>query len=106
VPHQLAWGPLSWLTYFAILTNSPYRHINQAVVCTAHLYGVALYYGTNLGDFRATGVSYSRPEAQYYWVYYIGLNAPWAIVPLGTLYSHWGQQTCTLMLPCVAENDC
>lgn len=84
-PRQLAWGPLCWLTYFAILTDSPYRHVNQAVVCAAHLYGVALYYGTNWGDFGASGVSYSRPEFRYYWVYYVGLNAPWAVIPLGNV---------------------
>lgn len=87
----LAWGPLSWLTYFAILTDSPYRHVNQAVVCTAHLYGVALYYGTNWGDLSASGVSHSRPEFQYYWVYYVGLNAPWAVIPFVFLHDSYRQ---------------
>ena len=41
---------------------------------------MALYYLTNWAE----GVSYSRPEALYYWVYYVGLNLPWAIVPLCT----------------------
>lgn len=80
---KFAWGPLSWLTLFAILRDSPFRHVGQVIVCTAHLYGVALYYGTNWGDYRASGVSYSRPEVLYYWVYYVGLNAPWAVVPVG-----------------------
>ncbi|KAG5947122.1 hypothetical protein E4U53_006465, partial [Claviceps sorghi] len=52
------------------------------IVCTAHLYGVALYYGTNWGDYRASGVSYSRPEVLYYWVYYVGMNVPWAVMPI------------------------
>lgn len=49
----------------------------------AHLYGVLLYYSTNWADYRFTGVSYSRPEFLYYWVYYVGFNAPWFFVPLG-----------------------
>ncbi|KAG5994743.1 hypothetical protein E4U43_003176 [Claviceps pusilla] len=76
------WGPLCWLTLFAILRGSPFRHIGQVVLCTAHLYGVALYYVTNWGDYRASGVSYSRPEVLYYWVYYVGMNAPWVVVPI------------------------
>ncbi|KAG5982158.1 hypothetical protein E4U55_002228 [Claviceps digitariae] len=76
------WGPLCWLTLFAILRGSPFRHTAQVIVCTAHLYGVALYYGTNWGDYRVSGVSYSRPEVLYYWVYYVGLNAPWAVMPI------------------------
>lgn len=47
-------------------------------MCVAHLYGVALYYLTNWAE----GVSYSRPEVLYFWVYYVGFNAPWATVPL------------------------
>ncbi|KZZ89719.1 emopamil binding protein [Moelleriella libera RCEF 2490] len=78
-----AWGPLSWLTYFGIVNNSPSRHITQAIVCTAHLYGVALYYATNWAERQISGTLYSRPEFLYYWVYYIGLNAPWAVVPFG-----------------------
>lgn len=72
------------------MRGSPRRHFLQAVVSTAHLYGVALYYATNevaaaasaaaAADGAAT--SYSRPEPLYYWVYYVGFNAPWAVVPL------------------------
>lgn len=46
-------------------------------MCVAHLYGVALYYATNWFE----GVSYSRPEFIYFWVYYVGFNMPWAVVP-------------------------
>ena len=74
---QLAWGPLSLLTLTAILSRSSIRHALQVVVCVAHLYGVALYYATNWLE----GVSYSRPEFLYFWVYYVGFNLPWAVVP-------------------------
>ncbi|OPB41551.1 Emopamil-binding [Trichoderma guizhouense] len=76
-----AWGPLSLIAVFCICTNHPSRHLFQIVVCVAHLYGVALYYATNWAEQRFHGVSYSRPEFLYFWVYYVGFNAPWAIVP-------------------------
>ncbi|KYK61786.1 hypothetical protein DCS_02930 [Drechmeria coniospora] len=75
------WGPLCLLTSAAILGDSPFRHVSQAVVCTAHLYGVALYYATSWTDYRFHGTEHSRPEFLYYWVYYIGFNLPWVIVP-------------------------
>ncbi|KAM0474382.1 hypothetical protein ACHAPX_007719 [Trichoderma viride] len=78
---QLVWGPLSLLTVFCIRTNHPSRHVFQIIVCVAHLYGVALYYATNWAEQRFHGVSYSRPEFLYFWVYYVGFNAPWAIIP-------------------------
>ena len=81
--HQFAWGPLCLLTTISILVGSSSRHVNQAIICTAHLYGVALYYATNWAEQRFAGVSYSRPEFLYYWVYYVGFNMPWAVVPRG-----------------------
>jgi hypothetical protein len=51
------------------------------VVCVGHLYGVALYYGTCGFTEHMHGVSYSRPEGLYYWGYYVGMNAPWVVVP-------------------------
>ncbi|PNY27073.1 3-beta-hydroxysteroid-Delta(8), Delta(7)-isomerase [Tolypocladium capitatum] len=77
------WGPLCALTVLAVVRGSPTRHVSQVVVCTAHLYGVALYYATNWTEHRFTGVAYSRPEFRYFWVYYVGFNLPWVIVPLG-----------------------
>lgn len=79
---QLVWGPLCWLTFAATLARSPARHGLAMVVCTAHLYGVALYYATAWAEHRATGRCHSRPEPLYYWVYYVGFNMPWVVVPL------------------------
>ena len=33
-----------------------------------------------------TGVSYSRPEALYFWGYYVGFNAPWVLIPAWLLW--------------------
>jgi cholestenol delta-isomerase len=82
---QITWGPLSLLTTLFTARNNPReqgtRHLLQAVVCVGHLYGVALYYGTCGFAEHMRGISYSRPEVMYYWVYYAGMNAPWAVVP-------------------------
>lgn len=81
----MTWGPLSLLTALFTARNQPreqgVRHLLQAVVCVGHLYGVALYYGTCGFAEHMRGMSYSRPEALYYWGYYAGMNAPWAVVP-------------------------
>nr|CDP32003.1 Putative 3-beta-hydroxysteroid-Delta(8),Delta(7)-isomerase [Podospora anserina S mat+] len=84
----LIWGPLSLLTIYLITTNQhALRHITQVVVCIGHLYGVALYYGTCHYIEKYRGLQYSRPEWVYYWGYYAGMNAPWAVVPVLLL---WG----------------
>ncbi|KAL2164401.1 hypothetical protein VTH06DRAFT_3617 [Thermothelomyces fergusii] len=81
----LVWGPLSLLAAVLAARDRPAergaRHLVQAAVCVGHLYGVALYYGTCGFAERLRGLSYSRPEPLYYWGYYAGLNAPWAVVP-------------------------
>ncbi|KXX79538.1 hypothetical protein MMYC01_203117 [Madurella mycetomatis] len=101
----LTWGPLSFLTAVLIATSTPTstptstsapkrhnyshqgtRHLLQTVVCVGHLYGVALYYGTCGFAEHMRGLSFSRPEWLYYWGYYAGMNAPWAVVPGVLLY--------------------
>ncbi|KAI9167415.1 Emopamil-binding [Paramyrothecium foliicola] len=86
-----AWGPLSLLSVICIVNQSATRHFYQIIVCTAHLYGVALYYATNWAEMHFSGVSYSRPEFLYFWIYYVGFNLPWAVVPLVLLYDSFDQ---------------
>ncbi|EAQ91049.1 hypothetical protein CHGG_02984 [Chaetomium globosum CBS 148.51] len=90
----LTWAPLSLLTALLTARNNPReqgaRHLLQTVVCVGHLYGVALYYGTCGFAEHMRGLSYSRPEVMYYWVYYAGMNAPWAVVPGLLLWRSWG----------------
>ncbi|KAJ4202892.1 hypothetical protein NW767_005649 [Fusarium falciforme] len=87
----LAWGPLCLLTVVGIIHGSRSRHVAQVIVCTAHAYGVALYYLTNFNESRMHGVAYSRPETLYFWIYYVGFNFPWAVVPLVLLRDSWRQ---------------
>ncbi|KAK3692504.1 Emopamil binding protein-domain-containing protein [Podospora appendiculata] len=77
----LIWGPLSIAAAVCIVQRNPLRHLAQAVLCVGHLYGVALYYGTCYFEETFRGVSYSRPEFLYFWVYYVGFNAPWVVGP-------------------------
>ncbi len=84
----MTWAPLSLVTALFTATNPPTRKpspqqvILQTTVCVGHLYGVALYYGTCGFAEHMRGLSYSRPEVVYYWGYYVGMNAPWVVVPL------------------------
>lgn len=80
---QTVWGPLCFATAVSISRGGGLRHPLQIIVSMAHLYGVALYYSTCYVDERYRGLVYSRPEFLYFWVYYVGFNAPWVIVPAG-----------------------
>ncbi|KAI0439292.1 Emopamil binding protein-domain-containing protein [Xylaria telfairii] len=75
------WGPLCLANAIATARNSSSRHVLRIIACVAHLYGVALYYATSQCELYFSGRSHSRPEFLYFWVYYVGFNLPWAIVP-------------------------
>ncbi|KAI6375749.1 hypothetical protein MCOR25_002909 [Pyricularia grisea] len=78
----LFWGPCCIATAFCITTRRNLRYPLSIIVCMAHLYGVTLYYATSFADMQMKGVAHSRPEFLYFWVYFVGMNLPWAIVPL------------------------
>jgi cholestenol delta-isomerase len=88
-----ALGPLSLLAAISILNGSNARHFLQAMVCTSHLFSVSLYYSTSWTELQLLGVSYSRPEFLYFWIYYVGFNLPWAVVPPVLLYDSFSQTT-------------
>lgn len=80
---KLLWGPLCLSVAYTIFTQHPLRHPLQIIACMGHLYGDVLYYATSLVDYYAHGVSYSRPEPYYFWVYYFAMNFIWIVVPAG-----------------------
>lgn len=80
---QTVWGPLCFATAVSIARGGSLRHPLQIILSLAHLYGVALYYSTCYFNERYKGLVYSRPEFLYFWVYYVGFNAPWVVVPAG-----------------------
>ncbi|KAF4301584.1 ebp domain-containing protein [Botryosphaeria dothidea] len=79
------WGPLSFMTAWFIVCESPFRFPFQALVSTGHLYSDMLYYVTSFLDMRR-GVLHSRPEALYFWVYFVIMNSFWIVIPASILY--------------------
>ncbi|KAJ4288412.1 hypothetical protein N0V90_011647 [Kalmusia sp. IMI 367209] len=77
----IAWGPLSFFTASLIAIDHPLRHSFQIIVSLGQLYGDVLYYATSLFDEAMLGLTYSRPEAAYYWGYFVFMNAFWIIIP-------------------------
>jgi len=57
------------------------RHPLQIVVSLGQFYGDILYYATSMFDHYLLGVSYSRPEAYYFWGYYFLMNFFWIVIP-------------------------
>jgi cholestenol Delta-isomerase len=82
----LLWGPLSLFTAFSIATANPIRHASQIMICLAHIYGCMLYFATATVDFWINAIEHSRPETLYFWVYYVGLNAVFLVIPLGMFH--------------------
>lgn len=81
----IVWGPLCFATAVSICRGGSLRYPLQIIVSLAHLYGVALYYSTCYVNEKYKGLVYSRPEFLYFWVYYVGFNAPWVFVPAAIL---------------------
>jgi cholestenol Delta-isomerase len=79
----MCWGPGCLLIAWYIITNNPLRYPVQLVVSVGQFYGDALYYATSFFDHYVMGVSYSRPEAVYYWCYFILMNLFWIVIPGG-----------------------
>lgn len=77
----VTWGPLSILTAVLITRKSHYRHPIQALVSTGQFYGNLLYFSTSLYEDFIFGKQYYRPEPFYFWVYFVGMNAIWLVVP-------------------------
>ncbi|KAJ2832977.1 hypothetical protein GGI24_001016 [Coemansia furcata] len=80
-------GPLCLVSAYGIWSQSlGVRHIAQLCASVLHLYSVGLYFGTEI---IATESS-CRPEALYYYGYFIAMNAPWGLVPLVLVTQSFG----------------
>lgn len=88
-----AWGPLSFFCAFAIVTQCPLRHPVQILLSIGQLYGCVLYFAIAHFSDAVQGVAYSRPEACYYYGYYVAFNAPWIIIPSILIYRSFGACT-------------
>lgn len=72
-----AWGPLSFLTFLALLRDHPSRYVLQLIVSLGQLYGDVLYFGTEW----LAGWTHSDPHPLYFWGYFVALNALWLLLP-------------------------
>ncbi|KAL9115942.1 MAG: hypothetical protein Q9227_000310 [Pyrenula ochraceoflavens] len=75
----ICWGPLSYLTAHMIASQSSFRFPIQAIVSLGQIYGDVLYYATSLFDLYYKNLVYSRPEAYYFWGYFVLINSIWII---------------------------
>ncbi|KIW43714.1 uncharacterized protein PV06_04787 [Exophiala oligosperma] len=75
------WGPLSFLMIYFIITSHPMRYPLQAIVSLGQVYGDVLYYATSLFDHYYKELSYCRPEAYYFWFYFVFMNFIWIVIP-------------------------
>jgi cholestenol delta-isomerase len=76
-----AWGPLSFLIGWLVITDSPFRHPLQIIVSLGQMYGDVLYYATFFFDESVYGAVYCRPEAVYFWAYFVMMNGFWIVIP-------------------------
>ncbi|KAF1986741.1 Emopamil-binding protein [Aulographum hederae CBS 113979] len=81
------WGPLSFVVAWTITTQHVLRYPLQIIVSLGQLYGDVLYYGTSMFDHYILDISYSRPEAFYFWGYYVLMNAFWIVIPFYLIWS-------------------
>ncbi|KAJ3076237.1 hypothetical protein HDU98_004850 [Podochytrium sp. JEL0797] len=72
------WGPGCLLAAYLLYHHHPARHLVQLVVSCGQLYGLLIYYGTEIFD----GFTHSSPAILHFWVYFWGFNAPWFVVPV------------------------
>jgi cholestenol delta-isomerase len=80
-----------------VATGHPFRYPLQAVVSLGQLYGDVLYYATSMFDHYILNLSYSRPEAFYFWGYFVFMNLFWIIIPLSEFLEHRHMHTLVLI---------
>lgn len=80
-----------------IVSKSPFRHPLQIIVSAGQFYGDVLYYATSMFDHYLLGVTYSRPEAYYFWGYYFLMNFFWIVIP-GRMSTIVNPVTCIVKL--------
>ncbi|KAI8084330.1 putative EBP domain protein [Gilbertella persicaria] len=71
------WGPLCMASAYYILKGSPKQYVYQLLASMCHLFSCTLYYVMDLPEAKNC-----NPNPIYFWIYFIGFNAPWITVPL------------------------
>jgi cholestenol delta-isomerase len=78
-------GPVSLLIIIATIYSWPSRYVMQLCVSIGQIYGLLIYYFT---EFFAEE-SNSDPHWLYYWVYFVGINFFWMIMPIFISIRAW-----------------
>ncbi|XP_038066949.1 3-beta-hydroxysteroid-Delta(8),Delta(7)-isomerase-like isoform X1 [Patiria miniata] len=83
-----AWleGPGCFLIVWAFITRHPMRHVMQLAVSIGQTYGVLIYFITEYYEDFSHGPLW---HPIYFWLYVIGFNAPWAIIPPLLIRQSW-----------------
>ncbi|XP_074586135.1 putative 3-beta-hydroxysteroid-Delta(8),Delta(7)-isomerase [Curcuma longa] len=84
-------GPASLIAVYAIATRKPYSYILQFAVCIGQLYGCLVYFITAFLE----GDNFAMSPF-YYWVYYIGANGWWVVIPLLIANRSWKKITAAI----------
>ncbi|KAI8367282.1 Emopamil-binding protein [Blakeslea trispora] len=71
------WGPLCIASAYYILKGSQRQYTFQSLASMCHLFSCTIYYIVDLPE-----AINCDPSPIYFWVYFIGFNAPWILVPL------------------------
>lgn len=79
----VCWGPSCLLIAALVVMRHPLRLPLQMLVSLGQVYGDILYYGTAGFEHLVNDVSFSRPEALYFYFYFIFMNAIWIVIPGG-----------------------
>src|SRR6185436_2870824 len=82
-------GPMCFLLVWMIHKGSAYRHRLQLVLCTAQFYGTVLYFVAPM--LQGSWSRVMTADAFELWMFVIGLNGLWMIVPAILIYQSWRQ---------------
>lgn len=111
-------GPGCLFVVWGILNHSAWRYTLLILVSCAQIYGDVLYYATCYLEgrfvcpkqrpestahidiahcriqhhpclFESADFAHTRPETQYFWIYFVAVNAIWIVVPLGCIVHAW-----------------
>ncbi|KAJ3293536.1 hypothetical protein HDU79_000237 [Rhizoclosmatium sp. JEL0117] len=72
------WGPLSMIAAYLLYHSHPSRHLLQLIISCGQLYGLLIYYGTEIFE----GFAHASPAFLHFYVYFWGFNFPWFVIPL------------------------
>ncbi|KAJ1980901.1 hypothetical protein H4R34_002282 [Dimargaris verticillata] len=82
---QFIEGPMLWSAAYCLATGSPHRHLLQLTASVGQLYGSIVYlFSLWFDEWR-----YTAPHPYYYYVYILGMNLAWVVLPLVLILQSW-----------------